>query len=192
MTLFVIQLKDLLDFFELIETNFSGGNSFFHYLERIIGELLVKFREATRADSRWILHHRIEMFTDMGLDHDYIYDTARLTEDYLEGDWSRNYRYFLIEDEGEVIGGCGISPFRVPPQVSQKTGIYAYLSNMFIERSYRRKGVGRALLRYVFDICRRNGIGLLFLHASDEGLPFYVSEGFLSLKGLMHRRISDY
>ncbi|MFW9788126.1 MAG: GNAT family N-acetyltransferase [Candidatus Thorarchaeota archaeon] len=157
-------------------------------IQLAFSETIMKFREATHADSRWILHHRIGMFTDMGLDRDYIYETARLTEQYLEDDWTNGYRYFLVEEEGEVIAGCGISPFRVPPQVSQKTGFYAYLSNMFVEQEHRRKGVGKALLRYVINVCRNDGIGLLFLHASDEGLPLYESEGFVSLKQLMHRR----
>lgn len=148
-------------------------------------------REATRDDSRWILHHRIEMFTDMDLDQESIYETARLTEEYLENDWTDTYRYFLVEDDGEIIAGCGMSPFKIPPHPTIKSGIYAYLSNMYVERQHRNKGVGRALLRFVFDICKRDDIGLLVLHASDEGLPFYESEGFISSNRLMHRKMLD-
>jgi GNAT superfamily N-acetyltransferase len=151
----------------------------------------MKIREATRADSKWILHHRIGMFKDMGESDEYVKESARLTERYLEDDWTTEYRYFLVEENNEVIGGCGITPFRIPPQVSQKTGIYAYLSNMFIEREYRRKGVGKALLSYVFDVCYSDGIGLLLLHASDDGLPLYELEGFQSTKRLMQRRMSQ-
>ena len=151
----------------------------------------MKFREATRDDSNWILHHRIEMLTDMGLDTDYIDETAELTEKYLEEDWMRGYRYFLVEENNEVIGGCGISPFKIPPQVSQRSGVYAYLSNMYVEQEYRRRGVGTALIRHVIDFCRAEGIGLLFLHASDEGHPLYEAEGFVSSKRLMHLRITE-
>ena len=131
------------------------------------------------------------MFTDMGETPEYVQESARLTELYLEDDWTKDYRYFLVEENDEVIGGCGISPFRIPPQVSQKSGEYAYLSNMFVEHEHRRKGVGKALLKHVFDICRKEGIGLLFLHASDYGLPLYESDGFTSSKRLMHRRTID-
>ena len=149
----------------------------------------MKIREATRADGKWILHHRIGMFTDMGLDQDYVQESAKLTEEYLKDDWTEGYRYFLVEENDEVIGGCGISSFRIPPQVSQRTGVYAYLSNMFVEHKYRRKGVGRELLRYVTNVCITEGIGLLFLHASDDGLPLYELDGFVSSKRLMHRII---
>lgn len=158
------------------------------HAQEILSDGQMDIREATRTDSKWILHHRIGMFMDMGESDDYVNETAQLTERYLEDDWTKGYRYFLVEENDEVIGGCGISPFKIPPQVSQKSGIYAYLSNMFVEHEHRRKGVGKALLRYVVDVCRDEGIGLLFLHASVEGLPLYESEGFTSSEKLMHRR----
>jgi GNAT superfamily N-acetyltransferase len=129
------------------------------------------------------------MFTDMGESPDYVQESARLTKEYLKEDWTKGYRYFLVEEDSEVIGGCGISPFRIPPQVSQKSGVYAYLSNMFLEHEHRRKGIGKALLKHVIEVCKSEGIGLLFLHASDDGLPLYELDGFTSSKRLMHRRI---
>ena len=96
------------------------------------------------------------------------------------------------EDDSKVIGGCGISTFSIPPQLSQPNGTYTYLSNMFIEPEYRRKGVGKMLVDYVIDFCKKEGIGLLFLHASNKGLPLYRSIGFVSSERLMHLRTSDY
>lgn len=149
----------------------------------------MKIRMATTSDSKWILHHRIEMFKDMGESEESLSETTKLTEEYLESDWTKDYLYFLVEDGTTVIGGCGISTFRIPPQLSQPTGTYAYLSNMFIEPEYRGKGVGRALLDHVVEYCRSEQIGFLFLHASDEGLPLYKSAEFVSSERLMHRRI---
>ncbi|MFW9910824.1 MAG: GNAT family N-acetyltransferase [Candidatus Thorarchaeota archaeon] len=145
----------------------------------------MKIREATRDDSEWILHHRIGMFTDMGESKDFIQESARLTEQYLKNDWNKDYRYFLVELNDEVIGGCGITTFRVPPHASQKRGAFAYLSNMFVERGHRGKGVGRALLKQVIEVCKKEEIGLIFLHASDQGIPLYESEGFSSSERLM-------
>ena len=39
----------------------------------------MKIREATRADGKWILHHRVGMLTDMGMDKDYVEESTRLT-----------------------------------------------------------------------------------------------------------------
>jgi len=152
----------------------------------------MKIRKASKADSKWILHHRIEMFKDMGESEESLIETTKLTERYLEDDWTEDYLYFIIEDDSTVVGGCGISTFRIPPQLSQPSGIYAYLSNMFIEPEYRGKGIGRELVDFVVDFCRKEKIGLLFLHASDKGLPLYQSLGFVSSDRLMHLRTSDY
>jgi GNAT superfamily N-acetyltransferase len=153
-------------------------------------DVQMKIREATESDSKWILHHRINMFIDMGESSVYVKETAKLTELYLEDDWAKDYRYFLAEENGDILGGCGISQFRVPPQTSQKRGVYAYLSNMFVEHRHRNKGVGRALLQYVVDLCKSEGVGLLVLHASDDSLPLYESAGFKSSKKLMHLILS--
>jgi GNAT superfamily N-acetyltransferase len=151
----------------------------------------MNIREATRDEGKWILHHRIGMFTDMGEPENYIQGSAEMTKEYLEEDWTQSYRYFLVEEEGEVIGGCGISPFKIPPQVSQPSGVYAYLSNMFVEQEHRGRGIGRKMLRHVIDVCKEEGIGLLFLHASDQGKPLYESEGFKAKKHLMALRTAE-
>ena len=131
------------------------------------------------------------MFRDMGESEDYLRETTKLTEKYLESDWIKDYLYFLVEDDGQVIGGCGISIFRIPPKFSQPTGVYAYLSNMYIEPEFRRKGYGRALVDYVVDYCKTQQIGLLFLHASDTGQLLYKTIGFMGPQKLMELHTFD-
>jgi len=152
----------------------------------------MKIRRATAADSKWILYHRVEMFKDMGESEEMLDATTRLTEEYLESDWMSDYLYFLVEEGEQVIGGCGISLFRIPPKSSQPTGVYAYLSNMFIEPEFRMKGIGKHLVEHVIDYCKSEEIGLLILHASDKGLPLYRSLGFLQSPKLLQIRTSDY
>ena len=146
----------------------------------------MKIREATESDSEWILHHRIGMFRDMDDSDEFIEETTELTMQYLKVGWTNDYRYFLIEEDDSVVGGCGLSLFRIPPMAHQKTGIYAYLSNMYIESEHQKKGYGRFLLKHVIDLCKREGIGLLLLHASKNGRSLYESEGFNTPEALMH------
>ncbi len=149
-------------------------------------------REASSADSKWILHHRIGMFEAMGESEEFLQETRQLTEDYIKGDWMKDYRYFLVEEDECVIGGCGLSTFRIPPQEPQRSGVYGYLSNMFIEPQYRRQGFGQALLRHILTLCKHEGIGLLLLHASDEGSYLYLNEGFQSSTGIMQLHTSKW
>ena len=132
------------------------------------------------------------MFEAMGESEDFLRETRRLTEQYISTDWTKDYRYFLIEEDGNVVGGCGLSTFQIPPQAPQKTGVYGYLSNMFIEQKYRRHGFGRAIIRHIIQVCKTEGIGLLFLHASKEGHFLYDSEGFQNNPGLMQLHTSKW
>jgi GNAT superfamily N-acetyltransferase len=61
---------------------------------------------------------------------------------------------------------------------------------MFVEHDQRGKGVGKTLLRYVIEVCKDEGIGLLILYASDVGLSLYESVGFRSSKKLIHFIVS--
>ena len=146
----------------------------------------MRFREATRRDSDIILQHRIGMFEAMGASEEELEETKRLTEDFIKRDWTEFYRYFLLEEADSVVGGCGLSTFIIPPQASQKTGVYGYISNMYVKPELRGKGFGRALLQHIIRVCKDEAIGLLILHASTQGFPLYESEGFKSPDGLMH------
>ncbi|NHJ12897.1 MAG: GNAT family N-acetyltransferase [Candidatus Thorarchaeota archaeon] len=143
-------------------------------------------REATEVDAQWILHHRLGMFEAMGESDEFVEETARLTKAFLMTDWKKEYRYFLVELNGEVIGGCGLSLFRVPPMAHQKTGLCGYVSNMYINPEYRGRGYGHALLEHIISLSKDEGIGLLLLHASTKARDFYASEGFNTPNGLMH------
>lgn len=159
---------------------------------KVLLKIAMKIRRASSTDSKWILHHRIEMFKDMGESEEMLEVTTQLTEKYLESDWMKDYLYFLVEEGEQVIGGCGISTFRIPPKHSQLSGVYAYLSNMFIEPEFRRKGVGTFLVKHVINFCKEKKIGLLLLHASDTGSLLYKSLGFDSPPRLMEIRTYDF
>ena len=146
----------------------------------------MKIREASRADGKWILHHRLGMFRAMEESEEFMKETAELTQEYLNGDWTSDYRYFLVEEEGKIIGGCGLSIFRIPPMAYQKTGLYAYLSNMYVETELQGKGYGHALVKHVVNVCKREKVGIIILHASVQGLYLFESEGFRSPNSLMH------
>ena len=49
---------------------------------------------------------------------------------------------------------------------------------MYIEPDFRRKGFGRALVKYVIELCKQEMIGIIELHASELGSSLYASEGF--------------
>jgi GNAT superfamily N-acetyltransferase len=151
----------------------------------------MKIREATRSDAEWILHHRLGIFRESGASEGVLDETNAMTKCYLTLDWTEDFRYFLAEKRGGVVGGCGLSIFRIPPFSGQRTGLMAYLFNMYVEPQERRKGVGSALLKRMIDVCRNEGIHLVMLHAPEIGRSLYRSFGFKKSKGLMHLPVKE-
>ncbi len=114
----------------------------------------------------------------MGVREEIAQEAAELYIPYLEKDWTSHFRYFLIEEKGQVIGGCGLSVRQLVPTRYSPSGKNAYVWNMYIEPKYRRKGFGHALVKHIVELCKQENIGLIELHASELGKPLYASEGF--------------
>jgi GNAT superfamily N-acetyltransferase len=148
-------------------------------------------REATRKDAEWILHHRRNMFRESGVSDETLDETEKMTKRYLTTDWTEDFRYFLIEENSDIIGGCGLSIFKIPPFSGNKTGLMSYIFNMYIEPSERGRGLGRALMNHVIGVCLKEGIGLAILHASELGRNLYGTSGFVASENLMHRVIRE-
>jgi GNAT superfamily N-acetyltransferase len=54
----------------------------------------------------------------------------------------------------------------------------ATILNVYTDREYRRRGIGRALMKTMIDWCRNQGFARVTLHASDDGRHLYESLGF--------------
>jgi len=75
---------------------------------------------------------------------------------------------------GEILGYAGV-------EVSALRG-EADLINIAVADEHRRRGVGRALLRWIVRLCRRNGTELLWLRvrvSNRSARRFYRTMGFV-------------
>lgn len=142
-------------------------------------------REATLDDTKWIIHHRKHMLHDIGVKQEIAQEAADFYIPFLEQDWTLLFRYYLIVENDEVVGGCGLSIRQLVPTRFSPSGKNAYIWNMYVEPEYRRKGFGRSLVRHIIELCKLEEIGLIELHASEIGKPLYASEGFENWEGYM-------
>ena len=137
-------------------------------------------REATVADLFSILHHRREMFREMGFTDSAALDAMIASS----GPFIRqaltdgSYRGWLAETKRTIAAGAGVL---VTPWVSNPRDIQArraYVLNVYTEPEYRRLGLSRRLMEVIIDWCRRQGFGTIHLHASEMGRSLYESLGF--------------
>jgi len=138
-------------------------------------------REGTIADAETIVHHRREMFFDMGKQNPAVLDEmAKSFRPWLAEKVSkREYlSWFAIAEDGSVAAGAGLWLMNWPPSLRISEPWRGNILNVYTERGHRRRGLARRLVTAATEWCRANGISVVILHASDEGRPLYEALGF--------------
>jgi GNAT superfamily N-acetyltransferase len=76
-------------------------------------------------------------------------------------------------------GGCGsVEIVQWVPGMLDPTPRRARIHSVYIEPSFRRRGIGRRLTETMVTWCREQGFHWIYLHASEQGRPLYESLGF--------------
>lgn len=147
-------------------------------------------RLATTADAPVIARHRAEMFSDMGILPQPLYDAlVTATVRYLERAMpAGEYVGWLAapSDTPEtIVAGAGVLQRRVPPHpldgpagVTVAEGRQGIILNVFTERPWRRRGLAELLMRHVLAWATSSGLETLVLHASADGRSLYERLGF--------------
>lgn len=87
--------------------------------------------------------------------------------------------YWVVEKEGNVIGGGGIYPTNGLP------GNYCELVKLYLLPAARGKGLGKQLIQQCFDTARQSGFTHMYLETMPElttAIPLYEKMGFSYLQ----------
>ncbi len=89
------------------------------------------------------------------------------------------YLGWITSDGEQPAASAGMLLLDWPPHPLDPEGtVRGYLLNVFVEPAYRKRGLARELVQLCLAEARARGIGVVTLHASDEGRPLYESLGF--------------
>jgi GNAT superfamily N-acetyltransferase len=137
-------------------------------------------RPARLDELETVLHHRRQMYIDMGTTDVELLDETERASRNVFGDalGSGRYHGWFAEADGQVIAGGGVLlvPFQPSPREPGLTR--AYIVNVYTERPYRRRGLARRLVQEMVTWCRAQGYPGVTLHATDAARPLYTSMGF--------------
>jgi len=101
------------------------------------------------------------------------------------------YRYFtgvlqtgssiwiIARNGGRPIATGGVILRESPPNFKNPDGKIGYLVNMYTVPAFRRKGICSAILNRLVEEAKTLGVKAFELHATKEGEPVYVKEGFI-------------
>lgn len=88
------------------------------------------------------------------------------------------YVSWLALYEGELVGLGGMKIFSRPGSFRVPDGRCAYIMNMYTVPAHRKRGIATELLRRLQQSGAEAGIRFFELHATHEGEPVYVKDGF--------------
>lgn len=103
-----------------------------------------------------------------------VYDDPR-TLTMFETFLTPKSEYFVVEDEGEVLGGCGYFPTEGLPLG------YAELVKFYFSPKLRGRGMGRELIQKVIESTRTAGYHYLYIESFPEfshAVSLYEKYGF--------------
>lgn len=85
---------------------------------------------------------------------------------------NHGYRYFIISENGEDAGYCGVQP------CADGT---LYLSKMYLMKAFRGHGLFRKMTGYLEDLCRREGLSSIWLTVNrnnNAAIAAYAKTGY--------------
>jgi ribosomal protein S18 acetylase RimI-like enzyme len=94
----------------------------------------------------------------------------------------------VAEVNNQIVGFAGL---RVVPLIFYE-GTHAELTELFVEESYRRRGVGQALIRFAESLAESKGAEALALHTGEENeavRKFYSAVGYEVREIVMGKRL---
>ena len=110
-------------------------------------------------------------------------DEAPLTDDAVEGVWSglcdRDDFFFIGVLAGEeLVATCSLA---IIPNLTRGCRPYGVIENVVTLEAYRRRGLGRAVLRHALEVAWKRDcykVMLLTSRLNEETFRFYESGGF--------------
>ena len=135
-------------------------------------------RAASAADITTIVHHREQMFRDMGTVCDYEAMAQACTRWYQDALPAGTYRGWLVDAGGTVVGGSGLIVMPWSPGPSRLDPRMAWIYNVFVEPAHRGRGLARRLMDTMHAWCREQGIERLALNATEAGARVYRRLGY--------------
>jgi GNAT superfamily N-acetyltransferase len=139
-------------------------------------------RPATYADLATILHHRREMFREMGGRYcELLADYDAASETYFEHALQTGgYHGVFAEVQGTIAAGGGVVVADWPGSPLNFAPKRAWILNIYVEPKYRRQGFAKLITVALVEWCRENGFQSVALHASEAGRSLYEKLGFRS------------
>jgi ribosomal protein S18 acetylase RimI-like enzyme len=142
----------------------------------------INIREASLQEDLIIAQHFYQLWIDNEVPTESIKsDWSDLTIQFIsQARQELYYKALVAEIDNIVIGSvsCQLFAGLYPIVLEDCYRKYGYIWNVYVEASYRGKGIGKKLTNQAVDYLKSINCTRVILHASPLGKPVYDSLGF--------------
>ena len=140
------------------------------------------FRHIERKDNRAIADLIRTIFREFKIDRPGTVYFDPTTDDLYSLFQTPRSIYWIAEDNGKIIGGCGIYPTQNLPEGCGE------LVKLYLLSTYRKQGIGRKLLEMSIESAKSLGYSQLYLESLPElgkAISLYEKAGFRFINSKM-------
>ncbi|MES2691456.1 MAG: GNAT family N-acetyltransferase [Bacteroidota bacterium] len=140
----------------------------------------IKYIYATEADIQTLVDQRVIFSDELVGKQDALKELEfrKLSHDYFKEELNKNYLCWYAEIDGKVAAIAGLVIRRNPGNMKNPSGYWGYLMNVYTAPEHRKKGLSLAILDKLIASGRERGITAFELHATKDGEPVYIKNGF--------------
>lgn len=135
----------------------------------------VTYRNIEKKDNKELAELIRSVFREFGVDRPGTVYFDPTTDDLYSLFRTPGSIYWVAEDDGKIIGGCGIFPTQNLPEGC------AELVKLYLDAAYRKRGIGRRLMEMSLESAKEIGYTQIYLESLPElgkAISLYRKQGF--------------
>jgi GNAT superfamily N-acetyltransferase len=136
------------------------------------------YRNATISDMDFLVESRLDFIHVYKSEADYQFLKNSIQNYFEKGFKENRFDIILAEYENSVIGTGIIFYYDSVPSTFNPWGKNAYITSMFVNENYRRRGIATKILDKLIQFSISKGYHVFILQESDMGRALYEKYGF--------------
>ncbi|MDO8907979.1 MAG: GNAT family N-acetyltransferase [Pseudohongiella sp.] len=150
--------------------------------------LQIEYLKASETDVDQLIELRIRQLVDEGYQE--VVDIRKDLKQYFSESFESGSLICWVGIANDaIVATAGICFYQLPPTFSNPSGRIAYITNMYTDDAYRRRGVASHLLNLLIGKAKSLNFASVRLHASTHGKGIYEKAGFTDTDGYMGMRL---